>query len=357
MTAALVPDVMIDRTHMRRRHSGIERITDKLFPPSALAPLRIGAMEAPGHRAGMLFRQMISNPLTAARMRSSVWIFPGYPPSPLVVLMRERTVLYVHDLFLLTRKQDLNWAARFYMAHSFRWAITRLRYFLANSETTKRQLAQKVSKDARIELYRPRVDNVFQLRVGSKEQKANGTLIVGALGTIEPRKNFLASARICEALSNVMRRPVELHIIGRAGWGSDFQQLSTTPNVRLHGSLADGAARRVIENFDLFLCTSHDEGLGLPLLEMQYAGLPVVAPDQDIFHEVLGPSGTYITPATPERAAATIEVLLQNRDWRSAAASQARTNLERWNKQADQDRSTVIAFLSEISARLRCQQS
>jgi len=160
--------------------------------------------------------------------------------------MRERTVLYVHDLFLLTRKQDLNWAARFYMAHSFRWAITRLRYFLANSETTKRQLAQKVSKDARIELYRPRVDNVFQLRVGSKEQKANGTLIVGALGTIEPRKNFLASARICEALSNVMRRPVELHIIGRAGWGSDFQQLSTTPNVRLHGPLADGAARRVI---------------------------------------------------------------------------------------------------------------
>jgi hypothetical protein len=40
MTAALVPNVMIDRTHMRRRHSGIERVTEVLFSPSALAPLR-----------------------------------------------------------------------------------------------------------------------------------------------------------------------------------------------------------------------------------------------------------------------------------------------------------------------------
>ena len=43
------PDVVIDRTHMRRRASGIERATDALFSPAALAPLRISAAEAVLH--------------------------------------------------------------------------------------------------------------------------------------------------------------------------------------------------------------------------------------------------------------------------------------------------------------------
>src|SRR5262249_44067 len=154
-------------------------------------PLRTSAAEAPGHRAAMVFRQMLSNPFAAARMPTSAWIFPGYPPSPLFAFMRERAVLYVHDLFLLTRRQDLNWAARFYMTPSFCRAITALRYFLVNSVTTQRQLAQHVTNDARIQVYRPRVKDAFGLRDVPPRRNANGALVVGALGTIEPRKNFI----------------------------------------------------------------------------------------------------------------------------------------------------------------------
>ena len=348
-------DVVIDRTHMARRASGIERITDALFSPNALAPLDVGTVEAPGGRPSMIYHQMLTNPLSALR-QNSTWIFPGYPPSPAFRYLRERTVLYVHDLFLLTRKQDLNFAARFYMAPSFRQAIGGLRYFLANSGTTQRQLSRRVSNDAHIQLYRPHVENVFGLDGRLRPRRTHGRLIVGALGTVEPRKNFPAGASICAILADILGYPVEFHVVGRPGWDDDFEQLSKMPHVKLHGFLADDQARRVLETFDLFLCTSHDEGLGLPLLEMQYAGIPVVAPDNDIFREVLGDSGIYIQ-ADASSAAVAIARELQRPDWRPWASACARANVARWNDQADIDRSNVIAFLMDMRGKVatRCR--
>src|SRR5262249_5175894 len=148
------------------------------------------------------------------------WIFPGYPPSPLFARWRERTVLYVHDLFLMTRPHDLNWTAKLYMVQPFRLAIDRLRYFLVNSETTAEALARHVRDDAILLHYRPRVADIFGLAAHSQGRSGGGAapLIVGSLGTIEPRKNFTAAARICRALSRMLARPVEFHLIGRPGW-------------------------------------------------------------------------------------------------------------------------------------------
>jgi glycosyltransferase involved in cell wall biosynthesis len=297
----------------------------------------------------MLLRQMLLNPLQAIAHPNAVYAFPGYPPSPLFLLMRHRCVLYVHDLFLLDRRSELNRSAKHYMAPMFRIAIRHLRYFLVNSEATRTQLIRQVPRDAEIILYRPRVTNVFGLRVRRRRGSCNSRpLVVGALGTIEPRKNFVAAARICQALAQQLAQPVELHIIGRRGWGGDYDTLSRMDNVRLHGFLADEDAGSVIGSFDFFLCTSHDEGLGLPLLEMQYAGIPVVAPDQDVFREVLEESGTFISPEDPERAAEKIGALLRQADWRERAAQAATANLARWNNRADADRSNVIDFLSGL---------
>jgi glycosyltransferase involved in cell wall biosynthesis len=346
--------VMVDRTHMGRRRSGIERITDELFSPQALAPVQVGTAKASGSRAAMILRQRLLNPAAAVRDPTVPWIFPGYPPSPLFARWRERTVLYVHDLFLLSRPQDLNWSAKLYMVSAFRAAIGRLRYFLVNSATTAAHLSQHVRDDANLLLYRPRVSNVFRVRPWPQRSCDRGArpLVVGAVGTIEPRKNFPTAARICDVLSRMIGRPVELHIIGRSGWGPDFAALSRLDHVRLHGFLNEDDARTVIEGFDLFLCTSHDEGLGLPLLEAQYAGLPVIAPDQQVFWEVLGTSGTYIDVQNPEQAAAAIAGLLQNPDWRARAATRAEVNLARWNAQADHDRHNVVGFLMGLSERV-----
>ena len=342
--------LIVDRTHMGRRASGLERITRDLFSEEALAPLNVVGADAGVSRGAIVVGQMLRNPARAITQPKTLWAFPGYPPAPLFSLaLRERTVFYVHDLFLITRSADLNRAARLYMAPLFRLALRRLRYFLTNSQTTAAALRAHVRPEASIRTYRPRIANVFGLT--PQQFTPNGhdrPLRLGAVGTLEPRKNFQAAAAIRTALAERLGRPVELHIIGRPGWGDDHAALAQEEGLHLHGFLADEAARAVIKSFDLYLCTSHDEGLGLPLLEVQYAGLPVIAPDQPVFWEVLDRSGLFIDPRDPPAAAAQIAALLERPDWRTSARQAALANTARWNEAADRDRSETIALLTAL---------
>ena len=54
--------------------------------------------------------------------------------------MGDRLLLYVHDLFLLTRREELNARARAYMAPSFALAMRTVRRFFTNSLTTAAEL-------------------------------------------------------------------------------------------------------------------------------------------------------------------------------------------------------------------------
>ena len=341
--------LMVDRTHVGRRASGIERITEELFSSEALRPLPVVAMKSPGAgKLSIAAAQMIKLPLSLLSHPRTLWAFSGYPPSPLATLSREQCVMYVHDMFLMTRSVDLNRAAKIYMALPFRLAIRRLRYFLVNSLTTGRALTPYVRADAVILPYRPRVRNVFGVSPSVTTGKDDSCLVFGAIGTVEPRKNLLAAAAIAKRLGERMQRTVELHVIGRSGWGGDFEALGRLPHVKLLGFLTDEEARASISSFDALICTSHDEGLGLPLIEAQYAGLQVIAPDQPVFREVLGASGLYIDPAHTETATDRIAGWAQDIDRRCKSAASAESNIERWNAFADQDRAKVIQFLSKL---------
>ena len=340
--------LVVDRTHLGRRASGIERITEELFSEEALAPLPVSGMSSGAQgRLAVAASQMMAIPLAMARRPDTVWAFPGFPPSPLATVFRERCVMYVHDLFLITRKQDLNRAARIYMAPPFRLAIRRLRYFLVNSLATAEALAPYLRPDAVVLPYRPKVRNVFGLQPSGTETGDADPLILGAIGTVEPRKNLLAAAAIALELGRVLGREVRLHVIGRAGWGEDFAALSRMPHVTLHGFLGEDDARTAIATFDLLICTSHDEGLGLPLIEAQYAGLQVVAPSKTVFREVLATSGLYVDPDDVPGAAGALAAHLRDPEWRARSATAARENILRWNILADLDRSAVVEFLSE----------
>ncbi|WP_018262414.1 glycosyltransferase [Methylobacterium sp. WSM2598] len=353
------PTLVVDRTHLSRRASGIERITRELFSEEALAPLPVTGWTSRGSRPAMIREQMLRMPAAALAHPRSLWLFSGYPPSPVFAALPERSVLYVNDLFLLTRRHELNRAARLYMVPPFRLALRRLRNFLVLSETTGATLRPWIRPDATVLLYRPPIRNVFSLSDALPEEAGAGDredpnrpLVVGAMGTIEPRKNYSGAAALCAALSRRLGRPVELRIIGRPGWGGEAETLARLPHVRPLGFLDDDEARRAIGAFDLFLMSSHDEGLGLPLLEMQFAGLLVVAPDKPVFHEVLGASGLRVPIGDPEAAAAAVAAALARPDWRREAREAARHNLARWNRQAAGDREAVVDFLGRRLAAL-----
>ena len=343
----------IDYTHVGRRATGIERITRELFNTSVLSGFKVKNFTSPKGRIFVLLAQMIALPLCLLFHPDDVFIFSGFPPSPIVGLARERCVAYIHDLFLLTRRRDLNVIGKLYLAPLFAFAIKRLRYFFVNSESTGRALRAVCRRDAQIMLYRPRIRNVFNLSIGNRNERPfdPAVLRLVAIGTVEPRKNFLAAANICAALARQRGGPVELNIIGRFGWGSDWNSLEKFSNVKLHGSLSDGDVRELIEAADIFICSSHDEGLGLPLLEVQHGGLPTVAPDGEVFREVLGTAGIFVDPRDPELAASLIMRACSGTSWRQRHAEAAVANLRRWNNLAAADHDQVLSFLRQLLMR------
>lgn len=343
--------ILVDHTHLGRAVTGLERITLELFSAEALAPLSITTVRSKG-TLGLILAQQVEIPVRLAVSPKTLLLAPGFPPSIAASLFGRRVVPYVHDCFLITRPQDLNRRAALYMAPAFRRAVATLPWFLVNSKTTAAELRGFCRPDAEITLYRPTVRDVFAIGVEACARAATarrldkgGRLDLIALGTIEPRKNLSAAADIVEALRRIHGWDARLNLVGRAGWGGEVEKLKAREGVVLHGYAEPDRVRELLAEAHVFLSTSHDEGLGLPLLEAQYAGLPVVAPEKAVFREVLGASGRFIDPADPVAAAAAIDAMVLRPGVFVQAAADAMANVARWNAEAEADRCALIERL------------
>ncbi|MGB3625540.1 MAG: glycosyltransferase, partial [Henriciella sp.] len=112
-----------------------------------------------------------------------------------------------------------------------------------------------------------------------------------SVGTIEPRKGHSV---ILDAFESLWEKGIdsELHIIGREGWGVEtfVQRLKHHPEfgLRLHwrANLDDEALGEAYRNAAAVICASYAEGFGLPLIEADYFGVPIIASNIPVFKEV-----------------------------------------------------------------------
>lgn len=339
--------LLVDYSHLKnRKMTGIERLSEELFSPDLLDGLNPVYVEG-GSILRMIVQQWLGIPLWLLRHRSAMALFPGFPPAITVsTLFGRRIWIYIHDLFLLTRKQDLNWKAKFYMAPSLFVALKFCKKFFVLSEAVKQELQPLCRADAKIVVYRAPARNVFRLDYQERSRIHDGRAIrLLSIGTIEPRKNYLAAADIRRALQRQMGRPVELHIVGRAGWGGDYEALGRQEGVTLHGFLDDLDMRALVDSCDAYLFTTHAEGLGLPVLEVQHSGIPVISNDLPVLRESLADSALFIDANDPEAAAKTIRGSFAEVDFFPTMSRRSAQNVRRWNDHAHGDRARMLAEL------------
>jgi glycosyltransferase involved in cell wall biosynthesis len=356
MTRTDTVRVYVDQTHVGGHITGIERVALELFSPSALPGFDVRPVRSRG-LLDMIAGQQLTLPGRAARERGALFVFPGYPPGPLALASRERAFIYVHDTFLLTRPDDLNWRARLYMRPSFALAVRYGRRFLVNSEATGKALRAWTGSRASISLLRPAASDVFQLADLPLERPRHpgSALRLVAIGTIEPRKNYAGAVSIVHALRRAGIE-AELDIVGRFGWGDPGELRDPPPFIRVHGYLNAGVVRQLLAEANALLCTSHAEGLGLPLVEVQHGGVPVVAPEGEVFREVLGTSALFVDPAKPDEAAKAIAAWA-TRGEVGARAAAARANVARWNGLAAQDAERFRQTLASAAAALQARRA
>ena len=127
------------------------------------------------------------------------------------------------------------------------------------------------------------------------------------LGTIEPRKNHLLLLNLWRHMAEEMKSDVpQLVVIGQRGWECE-QVVDMLERCAILKSCVyevsrctDAGLSTWLHHAQALLFPSFVEGFGIPLVEALSIGLPVVASDLPVFHEVVGDIPDYLDPLDGE---------------------------------------------------------
>lgn len=139
------------------------------------------------------------------------------------------------------------------------------------------------------------------------------------LGTLEPRKNVTAIIRAFSIIKqNPALKDLRLVLAGARGWlyNDILRAAHCSPvsrDIILFGPVNADERVLLYNGSEAFVYPSFFEGFGLPPLEAQACGIPVVAADRTALPEILGNGARYINPWQIEKLAEAItEVLIKN---------------------------------------------
>ena len=118
----------------------------------------------------------------------------------------------------------------------------------------------------------------------------------------------------------------------------------------IHVGYIDDQAREVLyQSASLFVCASHYEGFGMPVLEAMRYGTPAAISDIEVFHEVAGNAADYFDQEKPSVIAARLEALLTDQRLLDKLGAEAKIQAEsfNWNTVAESVYHYIERTLSE----------
>ncbi|MCH8273814.1 MAG: glycosyltransferase family 4 protein [Armatimonadetes bacterium] len=124
------------------------------------------------------------------------------------------------------------------------------------------------------------------------------------VGTRWPRKNMALAVKAAALLPEDL--PHRLVITGKPGWGEE----GGGPRLHATGYLADEDMPALYSGASLYLCPSHYEGFGIPVVEAFACGTPVITSPGGGLREVAGDAAEVMEEMTPEAWAERIRSLL-----------------------------------------------
>ena len=145
-------------------------------------------------------------------------------------------------------------------------------YLLVPSMQTKEELTNLGFSSSKIFITPNGIDRAFiSTRIRYKNQTKN--LIVGYLGSLNPNKNVQS---LIKAANKIDNNYIKFDIWGA---GPEFEHLrkeSQNKNILFRGFAPEDKKVEIYDSFDVFVFPSLYEGFGIPIIEAQSRGLPVI---------------------------------------------------------------------------------
>lgn len=156
------------------------------------------------------------------------------------------------------------------------------------------------------------------------------------VGTLEPRKNLPRLIEAFSILPERLKQKFQLIIAGRAGWGDvEIDSLSNTFNVKNRvkalGYVSGEELKQLYKSAYVLAMPSLYEGFGLPILEAQSCGVPVITSNISSMPEVAGDGAILVEPKSVLNISKGLEQILSNSKLRSELSKKALRNSEKFS--------------------------
>ena len=265
-----------------------------------------------------------------------------------------KVLTVVHDLAFEKYPDAYPFAERSYLRLSTRWAVTRCRFLIAVSESTKRDL---------VDIYGVPPDRVRVVPLGIDQPReaaapvsrlaelgVDGKFVL-QVGRIEKRKNHLAALSAVERLGGVT-----LVVAGPERDPDLSARLRSSPQARVLGMVDQSTLELLYERAAALIVPSLYEGFGLPVLEGMARGKVVVAAKTSALPEVGGDAVLFYHPAADaDHLAHVLGVALGDQALRTrlGKAARARAANFTWDRTAEGIAAVITELVSGSPRRWR----
>lgn len=250
--------------------------------------------------------------------------------SPLIHKPGLKTVVTVHDLGAEYLPKMHQLKQRLYLKWITHYQLKSAARLIAVSKATKEDLVKKVG------IHSKKIQVIYE---GYDTENFKPDTKVASLipyylfvGTVQPRKNL---DRLIKAIATLK---ANLVIVGSKGWLSDEiynlpKKLKIEDRVKFLGYVPDEYLPVLYSGAIALALPSLFEGFGLPILEAQACGCPVLASNISSMPEVAGKGAIYVNPYSVEDIIRGM-IKMENLDTRNKLIKAGFKNIKRfsWEK-------------------------
>lgn len=240
-----------------------------------------------------------------------------------------KIIVTVHGLEGKFLPQTGRFLSHIYRNWSISWAVKFADKLIAVSKDTKKNIIKTYHTNTKkIKVIHEGVDlKRFKDYQNISKYIAYGDYIL-FVGTVQPRKNLI---RLIEAFSELQDKKIRLLIVGKLGWLYEDivgapKRFGVESRVVFLGRVEDGNLPGLYKGAKLFVLPSITEGFGLPILEAQAAGVPVVCSKTGALAEVAGKGAFFINPLSVDSIKEGMEEVLAKKGLRNRLVREGRAN-------------------------------
>ncbi len=269
------------------------------------------------------------------------------PAHTVPLIHPKKTVVVIHGLEYEFCPKAYSFWSRVYMRISIKNSCKWASQIISVSENTKKDLMKlyEVSANKIKVVY----EGYFMEQKNAEKPKCSMLHDVCSMpyllfiGRIEERKNIINIVKAFEILKDKYDISHKLVLAGKPGHGyenikSQILNSKNKKDIVELGFVSEDEKWELLKNADFFVFPTQYEGFGIPILEAQSVGCPVVASNNSSIPEVTGDSAVLVDPQNPEEIAKGIYGIVSNEASKDVIIKKGLENVKRfsWAKCANE---------------------